>query len=642
MPTGERAPALLALQQTHGNRYVQRVVAGIQAKLVVGQPGDVYEQEADRVADEVMRMPEPQVQRQVVPEEEEKKLLQGKPLAEQITPLVQRQVEIEEEEEIQTKQLLSHAPEIIPDVETRINGIRGGGPPLGPETRPSMDQRFGHDFSKIPLHPKTHSTIQPKLTISPQGDIYEQEADRVAYQVMRMPVPYLQHSCACSTGCPTCRTEQGGHGPLQTKLIQQNNAGEANWPLIVQKAISSSNQPLDSADRGFMETRFGQDFSSVRVYTDTRAGESAHALGARAYTVGMNVVFGAGQYAPGTTKGRRLLAHELTHVVQQRNHSVIQRAEIDDDPRHCANLVDIETDINTHVNGILQNHRGIPDGRQRVEAVYNELGRGSPYTAIEQWLEALPDNKHRRIPIAQTHYGHEEGLPGRRRGSGVINAWWRGEDILGVVVLVAGRCVGSDKFGHFFQQGRDYYHITQLYPSGHQGLPAEDYARAFGEWLEGAPPSRPELARWIEAMDARHWSGFDRLAYGQDFWRGVFGLSTTGVYSVADLIANEAGMHFYQALHRDPALVFNVRHYITGLWSETVNPSCYNSDMARIVAANDPGFQTERARIVAQANLDDPVSAPGPPERRAMRAARAMQLVYIALDRYARPLQCNF
>ncbi len=65
MPTGERAPALLALQQTHGNRYVQRVVAGIQAKLVLGQPGDKYEQEADRVADAVMRMPEPGVQRQV-------------------------------------------------------------------------------------------------------------------------------------------------------------------------------------------------------------------------------------------------------------------------------------------------------------------------------------------------------------------------------------------------------------------------------------------------------------------------------------------------------------------------------------------------------------------------------------------------
>ena len=64
----ERAPALLALQKTHGNRYVQQVVAGIQAKLIVGQPGDKYEQEADRVADAVMRMPDPRVQRQVEPE----------------------------------------------------------------------------------------------------------------------------------------------------------------------------------------------------------------------------------------------------------------------------------------------------------------------------------------------------------------------------------------------------------------------------------------------------------------------------------------------------------------------------------------------------------------------------------------------
>jgi len=63
MRAGESAPALLALQQTHGNRYVRWVVAGIQAKLAVGQPGDRYKQEADRVADVVMRMPEPRVQR---------------------------------------------------------------------------------------------------------------------------------------------------------------------------------------------------------------------------------------------------------------------------------------------------------------------------------------------------------------------------------------------------------------------------------------------------------------------------------------------------------------------------------------------------------------------------------------------------
>ena len=149
----ERAPALLALQQTHGNRYVQRVVAGIQAKLVVGQPGDIYEQEADRVADAVMRMPEPQVQRQVEPEEEEEEEIQTKPLAEEITPLVQRQVEPEEEEEeIQTKQLPGQSHEIVPDVETRINSIRGGGQPLPDSTRTFFEPRFGYDFSQVRVH----------------------------------------------------------------------------------------------------------------------------------------------------------------------------------------------------------------------------------------------------------------------------------------------------------------------------------------------------------------------------------------------------------------------------------------------------------------------------------------------------------
>jgi hypothetical protein len=82
MHTAQRTSVLLALQRTHGNRYVQRVVAGIQAKLKVGQSGDIYEEEADRVAEQVMQMPEPQVQRQ--PEEgEEEELIQTKPLADQ-------------------------------------------------------------------------------------------------------------------------------------------------------------------------------------------------------------------------------------------------------------------------------------------------------------------------------------------------------------------------------------------------------------------------------------------------------------------------------------------------------------------------------------------------------------------------------
>ncbi len=92
---------ILFLQRTVGNQAVQRLFKSgvIQAKLKIGQPNDIYEQKADRVADAVMCMPEPQVQRQAEEKEEGEELIQPKPLAEQITPLVQRQVEPEEENE---------------------------------------------------------------------------------------------------------------------------------------------------------------------------------------------------------------------------------------------------------------------------------------------------------------------------------------------------------------------------------------------------------------------------------------------------------------------------------------------------------------------------------------------------------------
>jgi hypothetical protein len=88
-------------------------------------------------------------------------------------------------------------------------------------------------------------------------------------------------------------------------------------PSSVHDTLHSPGQPLDAGTRAFMEPHFGHDFSGVRVHTDKQASESANAVNARAYTVGKNVVFGAGQYAPGTMRGRELLAHELTHVVQQ-------------------------------------------------------------------------------------------------------------------------------------------------------------------------------------------------------------------------------------------------------------------------------------------------------------------------------------
>ena len=129
----------------------------------------------------------------------------------------------------------------------------------------------------------------------------------------------LQRQCACGqhTGggeCEECRKKR--EGTIQRATVSA--APVNSVPPIVNEVLSSSGQPLDAETRAFMEPRFGHDFSSVRVHTDARAAESARAVNALAYTVGRNVVFGKEQYAPGMSTGKRLLAHELTHVVQQK------------------------------------------------------------------------------------------------------------------------------------------------------------------------------------------------------------------------------------------------------------------------------------------------------------------------------------
>ncbi|MBW2690588.1 MAG: hypothetical protein JRC99_11735 [Deltaproteobacteria bacterium] len=129
---------ILFLQRTAGNQAVLRLMksGAFQAKLRIGQPGDVYEQEADRVADEVMRMPEPEMQRQVEPEEEEEEILQTKPLVDQIAPVVQRQVEEEEEEEmLRAKSREDVTPEDFHGLESQINAIKGGGRPMAESER---------------------------------------------------------------------------------------------------------------------------------------------------------------------------------------------------------------------------------------------------------------------------------------------------------------------------------------------------------------------------------------------------------------------------------------------------------------------------------------------------------------------------
>jgi hypothetical protein len=172
------------------------------------------------------------------------------------------------------------------------------------------------------------------LRIGDPNDAYEQEADRVADEVMsasprkqhwslsniRMSAP-LQRKCSCgadgaSGECEECR-RQKEEGTLQRKST--GAGGPAYAPPIVHEVLRSSGQPLERDTRDFFEPKLGCDLSTIRLHTDARAAISAQAVEAEAYTVGSEIAFRAGRFAPHTLQGRRLLVHELIHTLQQRS-----------------------------------------------------------------------------------------------------------------------------------------------------------------------------------------------------------------------------------------------------------------------------------------------------------------------------------
>lgn len=145
-------------------------------------------------------------------------------------------------------------------------------------------------------------SLQTKLAVSQPGDTLEQEADRVADQVLSAPAnPAVIHRS------PQIQRFAGSGG----------GQGQIEVPPSVSNLLASPGRPLDQPVQHDMEQRFGHDFSGVRVHTDSAAEQSAKDVSAHAYTVGHHIAFDAGRFAPGEPHGRRLIAHELTHVLQQ-------------------------------------------------------------------------------------------------------------------------------------------------------------------------------------------------------------------------------------------------------------------------------------------------------------------------------------
>lgn len=193
-------------------------------------------------------------------------------------------------------------------------------------------------FQKAEMIDQLHETygnsyLQAKLEIGQPNDKYEQEADRIADQIMRMPEK--EESLVNSHWSLGKREKEQSlvrkeAEPVQAKplvdritpVIQANNASKQSpsvTPHIESRinALEGGGQALSESTRSYFEPRFGADFSQVRVHNDSKAAETAKSINAKAFTRGKDVVFGSRQYSPGTFTGKHLLAHELTHVAQQ-------------------------------------------------------------------------------------------------------------------------------------------------------------------------------------------------------------------------------------------------------------------------------------------------------------------------------------
>jgi hypothetical protein len=218
--------------------------------------------------------------------------------------------------------------------------------------------------------------VQAKLKIGAVNDPAEREADRVADQVMRTPDAALAATADAPAGtvqraCAECESEvqrkaddatlqrdtgdddikeqlvqaylrtagtvqRKAESPEDDEMIRTKPAAEAEPGAALESRVGALNggSPLPGFVRRYMEPRFGHDFADVRVHADANAAETARLANARAFTIGRNLVFGAGEYAPRSDKGRSLIAHELTHVVQQNSTgpSLQRTIEIDGQP----------------------------------------------------------------------------------------------------------------------------------------------------------------------------------------------------------------------------------------------------------------------------------------------------------------------
>lgn len=226
----------------------------------------------------------------------------------------------------------------------------------------------------------------------------------------------------------------------------------------------------------------------------------------------------------------------------------------------CIQLEDSKVDINKKVNEVLKAARENVDndGEKLIDEVYGELGAPVPlslpwlgeiklpwtlpWAKIEWWANGLGKDKVSKVEPSESKY---KGVDKKDAPTWVFKDL-PNIPLLSPAIKVNGICIGTDKLGHFFQQGHEYYDIAVKEGKG------EAAAIEYGKWTEAFK----------------------------------FGLAKTGIYSNADLVANLAGLHFYQELKANPNMKFDISKYTTKDWNEESNPNFYSEKVGKKVWAN--------------------------------------------------------
>ncbi|MCP4130218.1 MAG: DUF4157 domain-containing protein [bacterium] len=258
------------------------------------------------------------------------------------------------------------------------------------EPEKELDSMHHHDaINLIFKKTKQDNIIQPKLMMGGASDSFEREADGIAESVVNMPEGNLQNNKAVSVPAPSVSSVQtaDSYTPVspetESRIYSMKGAG------------NSLSQPI----RDYYEQRFGKDFASVRVHINRRAEELNRSINARAFTVGKNIFFGKDEYNPGSKEGKKLIAHELSHVLQQQRDLRTKMAVIQRRPRRTVISRSDEISQGIRVLAVKGNYN------KTKEKVKNTLSGLGYKTNAEIALETLVYKKGGKLKVLEFHDG---------------------------------------------------------------------------------------------------------------------------------------------------------------------------------------------------------------------------------------------